>query len=210
MKIDVTADIAALSKTLDDIGRNQIPFAAARAITSAAKLSAATVTQALPTIFDRPTPFTMRAIGTTPATKANLTATVFVKDAQAAYLGLEETGGTRLPSGTALVIPVDIKLNQYGNMKKNAIAAALAKPNTFSGSINGVAGVWQRPAYVKQSKRRRGVVIQQGKPILLVAYERTATYKPKFHFRDQVVKSVTRNLPSLLRLRMIEALATAK
>ena len=49
----------------------------------------------------------------------------------------------------------NVKLNRYGNLAggQGRIKRLLAKKNTFQGTINGVAGVWQRP---KRGKRSRG------------------------------------------------------
>ena len=52
-----------------------------------------------------PKSFTVNSVVAKPATKSTLSAMVFIKDKQAAYLALEETGGTREPKGTALVLP---------------------------------------------------------------------------------------------------------
>jgi hypothetical protein len=121
-KIDAGPTIQAMDRLL-----NNVAFGIARGLTQVAKLSATTVTAALPTDFDRPNPFTMQAVSFTPATKDNLVATLFVKNAQAVYLELEETGGTRTPQpGSPINIPVDLKTNQYGNIPRGRIAALRA------------------------------------------------------------------------------------
>jgi hypothetical protein len=75
---------------------------------------------------------------------------------QAEYLRFQIEGGTRTPKGTAIaVLRSNFKLNRYGNLAggQGRIKRFLARKNTFQGTINGVAGVWQRP---KRGKRSRG------------------------------------------------------
>lgn len=193
--INVSSNVKAVSRSLNDIASKQIPFATARALTTTAKLVQARITSDLPTIFDRPTPFTMRAIGVTPATKASQTAVVFVKDAQAKYLEIEETGGTRTPASVALVLPGTIKLNMYGNMPKGALQRAKAKGNVFVGTVRGVSGFWMRT--------KAGLK-------LLAEFKAKATYKPIFKFKDRAEESVKRIFPARLQLAIATALKTAK
>ena len=203
MQIDISSNVSALRATLDDIARTQVPFATALALTGAAKQAQADIRAQMPSIFDRPTPFTLNGIATTPARKSDLTASVFVKDVQAKYLGIEEDGGTRSPAGTALVIPVDAKVNAYGNMTKNQIATLLARPDVFSGVVNGIAGIWQRPLRGKKGQIKRPIR-------LLVAYEKSATYRPRFGFVDRVTKSVNASLPGLLNAAIARALTSKR
>jgi hypothetical protein len=193
--INVSSNVKQVERSLNDIARKQIPFATARALTTTANLVQARITRELPTIFDRPTPFTMRAIGVTPATKTNQTAVVFVKDAQAKYLEIEETGGTRTPAGVALVLPGTIKLNMYGNMPKGALQRAKAKTNVFVGTVHGVSGFWMRT---------------KGGLKLLAEFKAKATYKPIFKFNERAEQSVKRIFPARLRLALDTALKTAK
>src|ERR1019366_1315035 len=85
-KINVAKQINAFNKSLDDLQRTQLPFAASKAINSVAQMVKQAELANFRTKFDNPTPFTMKAIGVIPAMKRNLTATIFVKDDQAPYL----------------------------------------------------------------------------------------------------------------------------
>lgn len=178
----------------------QVQYATARALTKTAKDAQAEVTRQIPQRFDRPTPFTQRAIGITPATKATLSASVFVKDKQAEYLALEETGGTRHPKKRALVLPRDARLNQYGNLPRGSIQRLLARPDVFSGKVGTVAGIWQR---ITRGKNK-------GQTKLLVAYQTEATYKPRFHFRDTVLATARRVVHANFVEALREALRTAR
>ena len=194
--INVRADVKALERSLNDMARKQIPFATARALTTTAKLVQARLTREMPDIFDRPTPFTMRAIGVTSASKSNLTATVFVKDQQAKYLEIEETGGTRTPAKTALVLPAQIKRNLYGNIARGALQRAKAKSNVFIGTVHGVGGFWMRT--------------NNGGVRLLAEFKAKASYKPIFKFNERAEQSVRRIFPSRLRLTLDQVMGTAR
>lgn len=193
--VSVRSDFWKFRDGLTDLQKTQMPFAAARALTDTAKAAKDGVTAELPSIFDRPTLFTQRAIGTKSARKNDLVAEIFVKDIQADYLRLEETGGTRLPEKTALVIPVDAQRNQYGNMPKGYLQRMKARADVFSGVINGVGGFWQR--------------LPDGRLKLLAAFEKKASYKPRFDFHGRVGVIVTREFMPRLSQRFKEAMASA-
>src|SRR5690348_15010580 len=101
MQIRVSADIRKATRFLDSAAQKQIPFATAKALTETARLAQVAVTRSLPSTFDRPNPFTMRAIGIRAARKGDLSAAVFVKDKQAEYLAIQETGGEAQPKKQA-------------------------------------------------------------------------------------------------------------
>lgn len=112
------ADVRGAQAKLARLGR-QVQFATAVALTATAKAAQAKVTEELPRRFDRPNPFTMRAIGITPAKRDALVATVFVKPDQAKYLGIQEKGGTRKPEpGRPINLPVKLRTDSYGNIPR--------------------------------------------------------------------------------------------
>ena len=63
-----------------NLAKKQIPAATMYALTKTAKDAQAAVEKELPKVFDRPTPYTLRAIRTSPATKRKLVAEVLIKD----------------------------------------------------------------------------------------------------------------------------------
>jgi hypothetical protein len=196
--VSLKSEWKAFGEQLDDLSREQLPYATARALTETARAVQRTITAELPSIFDRPTPFTMRALAIKPARKSDLTAEVFVKDIQAAYLKLEETGGTRTPKRTALVLPADIRLNQYGNIPRAALQRlkGRGKAAVFVGTVKGVGGFWQRGPL--HSLR------------LLAAFKPAAQYKPRFHYRDRVAAAARAAFPPSLERNLTLALATAR
>ncbi len=145
--VSIRHDFWRFSQTLDDLQRKQLPFATALALNRTARFAQQSLTRALPSIFAKkgaPTPFTMRAIGMTPARKSNLRAEIFVKRIQARYLGIEETGGavSRAP-GAPILTPVDARLNTYGNLPKGMLQRWKANPRRyFIGEVRGVYGAW--------------------------------------------------------------------
>jgi hypothetical protein len=108
IKVSLIDNFSALDRWLMVIEKDQMPYAIARALTDMAQLGKATITHDIPTIFGKggpPKDFTINSVVAKPATKETLAAEIFIKDKQAKYLQLEETGGTRSPKGAALVLP---------------------------------------------------------------------------------------------------------
>ena len=196
IQFTVKDDIDRVLRGLDERFRRQVPFATAKALTDTAKDVQRDLTAALPRVFDRPTPFTLRAIGITPANKATLTSRVFIRDIQRGYLELEVAGGVRTPKKRALVLPAGLDRNAYGNIPRGKIKSLLARKDVFSGSVRGVGGVWQRT--------------KQGGLKLLVSYEPRATYKPRFAFAGIAQVTIERRLIPNLRAALAAAIATAR
>lgn len=196
--VSLRSEWKAFAAQLDDFQRTQLPYATARALTETARAVQKAVTSELPSIFDRPTPFTMRGLAIKPARKADLTAEVFVKDIQARYLKLEETGGTRTPPKTALVVPVGIPLNQYGNIPRGALQRlkGRGKAAVFVGTVKGVGGFWQRGPF--HSLR------------LLAAFTPRVHYRPRFGYQQRVAAAARQVFPAALERNMTLALATAR
>ena len=141
-KISVQTDYRRAEAALSALARQQLPFATAAALTDTAIEARNQITAALPRIFDRPVPYTINAIGFRSANKASLVAQVFVKDQQAKYLLLEETGGTRTPQGNsrkpgaAFTTPGKIALDAYGNIPNGTIAKLSALSKAVSSAIS--------------------------------------------------------------------------
>lgn len=180
-----------------------IRFGVARGLTQTAQHANKTVGAQLPYIFDRPTPFTLNSLGIKAATKTELTSSVFVKNAQADYLALEETGGLRQPRpGSPINIPVRQRTNVFGNIGRGKIGEAKAKKSVFVSNGQGRTahlppGLYERLGNRKKkglgSKRGRrsttGRGKQQTRVKLLVAFDKKATYQPRFGFRDRAAKA---------------------
>jgi hypothetical protein len=195
ISINISHDFARVAADWDRRYVQQFPFALAKALTDTARDAQKEVTDQLPRIFEKPTPFTMRAIGYGRATKQTLTSTVFVKDIQAEYLKLQVSGGVRHPRGRALVLPVEQKVNTYGNIPRGAVRRLLARPDTFSGRVHNIPGIWQRT--------KKGLK-------LMIAYEPEARYARRFPFVEIVKRIVDTRFASNLIAAYALAIRTAR
>lgn len=176
MRVRIPIDSKATRAYLSRVGKKQLPFATARALTWTARDVSKQLGAELDQYLDRPTPFTRRAFIGTRASKRKLQAYVKVKDIQAGYLKYAIKGGTRHPRGKAIGVPTkNQRRNKYGNMPRGKIQKLLAYPRNFSGTIRGVPGIWRRTG----GKKNPGVK-------LLVAWEPSASYRRRYPFRRRV------------------------
>lgn len=137
---------------LDDLVRklkvraDQVPFATAVALTRTAQIAQARIENAFPEVFDRPTPYTMKALYLKPATKTRLEALIKLKDdagkgtPAAKYLLAQITGGRRrykrlesalyargiLPEGYYAVPGQGAQMDAYGNMNRGQVVKVLS------------------------------------------------------------------------------------
>ena len=146
VKVD-TSEIANLIKSLDQIGKEQIPFATALALTRTAQSAGNHLKAEMQQVFDRPTPWVLNAFKVRPAVKSRMEAEVSIKDvagrrSQAKYLRDHITGGERgnkpmekamraagvLPDGWLAVPSRDgVQRDQYGNVGVRTVARILAE-----------------------------------------------------------------------------------
>lgn len=232
--LSVRSNLKAVTKALTDLERTQLPYATALALTGIAKRVQSAETAAIAAVFDRPNAFTQRAVGMTRATKATLTATVFVKDAQAKYLEPQEAGGPQfLGGGKRIRTPVDIKLNASGNIAAGQIKRLLARPDVFIGTVKGVSGLWQRPVRGKRRRVSRRKLLNHGGLYgadggsgtkgalnsdagfltgltLLVAFTRPAVVTARFHYHERAAAIVAATFATEFGAAMTKALATIR
>lgn len=222
-QISVADDIARLQKSLSALEKQQLPFAIAKTLTAVAKNAQAAEKEAMPEVFDRPTPFTVNSVGVKGALKANLEARVFIKDIAAAYLEPFEFGGNHklLGSGRTWLNPKDkTLLNQYGNFSKTALKRLQARPDIFIGSIKTssgetIGGVWRRPPSAKVTKARgkRGSVVQgspRGHLKLLVRFGDARPVRQHLEFGERAFEVVDATFDRELEKAMRDAVSTAK
>lgn len=196
MQVNVSADISRALSKLRDYPQKQVAFATAKALTDTATQTQNLLGNKLPEYFDRPTPYTMRAIGIERATKANLQARVFIKPDQLKYLVFGVEGGIRLPPKRAIGIPVEQVVNQYGNLPRGKIASLLKRKDVFSGIVNGIAGIWQRKA--------------NDTLILLISWKPKASYRARYPFFTLGESTVRAAFPDAFRKALANAVATAR
>lgn len=196
ISINVTHDLDKLKKKLNYIERKQIPFATAKALTDTAKEVQQKEVEQLEKDIDRPAPFTKRGFYIRRATKNNLVSVIGIKDIQAKYLGLQVEGGTQTPANKAIVRPANLKLNKYGNLTKGRIKKLLARPDTFSGTVKGVPGIWQRN--------------KKGGLKLLVRYKAKQQHTKRFKFYETAASEAKQRFPVHLKRNIALALKTAR
>ena len=200
MQINITSDIKAAEKALGAL-KKQIPFAASVGINNTLKDIRKVEQAAIARELDKPTRSTVRGIRYKGSTKRNLVGAVFIIPHIDKYLRYQIHGGKRKPRSRVEALPAQIKLNRYGNIpgrRQGKLRKLAARKNTFSATIGGVAGLWQRAG----SKGRRLK--------LLVAYEQHTQYKPKFRFYHHAEKTVVRRWPRNFNRAISRALKTAR
>jgi hypothetical protein len=164
-------------------------FAVVKALTRTAQDAQREESQHLESVIDRPTPFTLRAIGIVPATKETMQAVVYVRPIQARYLRWLIDGGQRNFKGFELklrgvkifayVVPGNsLGLDAYGNISRADIGrlqrdleSSSASDRYFIGSPKG------RPDLPD------GLYVRRAKSISLVLlFSNSAQYQKQFDF----------------------------
>ena len=196
-RVNVSGNYKRELKKVPALFRKQIPFATANALTATARDAKKEITRQLPSVFDRPNPFTKRGIGTQGARKTRLESRVFIKDLQAEYLGIQVAGGVRTPKKRAILIPVDQSLlNQYGNLPRGKTRTLGRQKTVLSTVINGTAGLWR--------------VTKKKPPKLLVKYVQQANYRPRLPFHRIAEGVGRRRMDRNFRVAMAKAMRTAR
>ncbi len=210
--------VSEMLRRMNDINRNQAPFALAKAMTTTVRQAKAAEDAHILTVFDRPTAFTKRAVAFEGANKNTLQAKVFVKDDQAKYLEAQVAGGPRHfkpfeqqfagTDGPHVALPGrGMQLNQYGNISKAKIKKLASDINAggkgkrvFMGKPRGSdlpSGIYQRSKDGKQLT-----------PLLVFA--NAATYKKRFNFNEVARSTINERFESNLAAAWEAALATAR
>jgi hypothetical protein len=151
--IDVKADVKAIQRKMTALAYKQMPFATARALTVIAQRVQKAERANMKAVLDRPAPFTLSGVGVKAARKEDLEALVIVKDITARYLEPYEFGGLNVLNSRALLKPVNIPLNAYGNIPKGEMKQYMGRPDVYVGTIRGkdgklINGVFQRESVV--------------------------------------------------------------
>lgn len=183
----VKSDLEATISRFARIAGDQMPFATAVALTRTAKAAKEEIERQLPSLIDKPTPYTMRGFRLYPATKRKLLAEVDFRVAMGRgsqardYLAPIVYGGERklkaferslqrtglLPSGMAAVPGSGAKLDAFGNMSRGQIVQILSYFKAF-GQQGYRANITdkRKASMAKGSKRTgaRGITYFVGKP----------------------------------------------
>lgn len=179
-----TFTIGARFDTSDVLARlngqaRQVPFAISLALNRTAAAVKDAEEREMRDVFDRPTPWTLRGVGSAPSTKSDLRAVVFLKDRSAVssghppdvYLTPEIRGGTRnlkafelafrsagvLPSSMMMVPGSAMTLDAYGNIPTGLIVQLLSYFKAFPEQ-----GYRANVTEARKAKLKRGTKKQQG------------------------------------------------
>jgi hypothetical protein len=177
VKIGVEIDAQGAKAALGSLQR-QVPFATALALTRTAEAAKVAVQQEMASVFDRPTPFTFKAMRVIPARPAQLEAAVVFKDlggkgladAKTRY-GHQVFGGARATkrmetllrrSGLLLMsedaVPGEgAQLDAYGNMSRGQIVQILSWFQTF-----GEEGFTANSTKATRDRRAKGTRARRG------------------------------------------------
>jgi hypothetical protein len=149
LNLKVEFDTRGVTRWLDDVQKRQIPFASALALTRIGKLAASDVKAEMVEKFDRPTPWTLRGVFSTLATKSKLETTVGWKDrpyggnrlSSVQMLAHQFDGGSRrikaleqwlqraglLSAGEYVAPGAGARLDRYGNMSRGQVQQILSQ-----------------------------------------------------------------------------------
>lgn len=165
MQFDVRDNFPEIKRLLKD-QQGQMPFAIALTLTRTAQDVKKAEEAEMRAVFHMPTPFTMRSLYLKTATKATLTARVWVKDSDRPthYLLPQIEGGARplkrfeqllvqrglMRSGERTVPGAGAKLDAYGNMSRGQIVKILSQLQAFN-----TAGFDANATSSKRSRAKR-------------------------------------------------------
>lgn len=178
-------------QTLDRLEREQLPFAAALALTTTAQDVKAALVEEMASVFDRPTRFTLNSLFVEAATKDSMKARVWMKDKRqesggrpaTEWLAPQVFGGGRdqkasekrlsdrglLPAGKYIVPAKGLKLDAYGNISRgtmNKIVSGLgAQFDKYANSTTSRRSVGNLKRYfiMKKGNRPIGIGERTGK-----------------------------------------------
>lgn len=196
MDAQLRRDIDRVIKGLNAIQKKQVPFAISVALNKVATDAQRRAQRRARTDLDRPTPFTLRGIRVERSSKTNLTAAVYIQEIQSDYLRFQISGGQRKPKRRAVVIPVSLRRNKYGNIPRGKIKALLNRDDVFVVRDSSKAGIYQRS--------------KTGKLKMLIAFAKGATYERRWPFDEIVINEAKTRIVPATRQALQMALATAK
>jgi hypothetical protein len=222
IRMDVRRGLRELECGFDAFTRRQLPFATAQMLNAVAPMAAAAEMVGIQDTLGPVTAFTRRAMAVRRASKSRPVATIFVKDIQAEYLEPYMPGGSgrQVLKSRAVLAPVDLKTNQYGNIPRGKLDALKGQKDIFIGPVktkDGVInGVWRRIAAGRAQGRRRrakgtGVDLgAKGRLELLIRFEDPKAVRPRLKYGQPTAIVLSRHVYPELEKALRQALATAR
>jgi hypothetical protein len=224
-------------QSLDRLEREQLPFAAALALTTTAQDVKDALVDEMRTVFDRPTRFTLNSLFVEPATKDRMKARVWMKDAlpggggrpATEWLAPQIYGGGRdqkasekrlsdkgvLPTGKYIVPGKGLKLDAHGNISRgtmNKILSGLgAQFDRYANSTTSrrSAGNLKRYFVLKKGNRPIGIAERTGKGKSGMRMVIAFASRPQYSKRFDFFEVAQRVAEDRLAIRFELALARA-
>lgn len=176
IQISVKSDLEATVSQWAQVMGDQMPFATALALTRTAKAAKEEVERQLPSLIDRPTPYTMHGFRLYPATKRKLVAEVDFREsfgsgtAARDYLAPQVYGGARklkafekslqrtglLPASYGALPGSAAKLDAYGNMSRGQIVQILSYFKAFGEQGYSANITDKRKAALAKGRAKKG------------------------------------------------------
>ena len=228
IRISVKHDLDKMIAKIGSIGRDQLPFATAKALTKTAQAVQRAMPEALERALDRPTEFTKRGTFIVPARKDTLQAIVGFKDRQAEYMQYQIEGGVRQPKKKALRLPGEVVLNEFGNIPKGTIARLIqaAKAGKYGAVVKRRLGIGDRrkgagdlSLFYGQPAGHPTLPVgiwrrlpgRPGRIVPVIVFPKQAAhYRPRFRFREMVERVVRAEFPQQFAVAFDEAMRTAR
>ena len=194
IELNVKGDIRQVTRYLNKVQKRQVPFAIALALTRTVQDAQKSIQSAIPHIFkttkkwwakSQPTGIKIR-----PATKANLTASVYTN---APFAELQEEGGTKRPRKRFLAVPT--KATPKSRRKAGGASITMKQKKTFTTE----AGIFRR----KGGKRSQTIE-------KLFTFTKQARIKPRFGFKGIARKVARRRFKKNFEMALAKALRTAR
>jgi hypothetical protein len=195
--ISIKHDLKRIKRQLTAIEKQQLPFAASKALNEAAYQGAQVEKIVIKHKIDRPKPWTVSGLSAPKSLRShkrdwpNLKASIIIADNRWKYMRFHVEGGVE-PGRH--IVPVNIRTNKFGSIGRGK----LKKPGMFIRRIKGVTGVWQR---VDKRNPRLS---------LLARFHPQASYRKRYPWGEAARKHAARNFSRYFDVEMRKALANPK
>jgi hypothetical protein len=210
---------------LHDVHRRHIPFAAIYAATLTAREVKTHEQSVMRRVFDRPTPYTLNALATKPATKAAPVASVEFKEFGGTpakrFLNPEIHGGARSMKsferqmGGQFYAPgKGAVLNAYGNIAgsvyRRMLSQLMASTNADANASGSRRSKKKRKSDAYFVTKRGGIMQRKGSDVKLVLVPiRAPNYRKLFPFYDEAKQVVAARYPDNFVTALNRAIATS-
>lgn len=229
MSFKVSSNVSVVLSEMNNIVK-QLHFALAAALTKTAAQGSEDVRGEMEADFDRPKSYTLNSVSATRATKAQLSASVFIKDGpvKTYALGVQSDGGARRTKGfekalrsmgalssSMFVAPAaGAALDKYGGVVLSQIKEIISdigmQVDGFVGARGRKAGRKKGRVYFAvpqtRGKLKAGIYLRKGVYIMpIFHYISRPNYKIKFSFSKVMEQSAAKNFPINYEQAIVDA-----